>query len=66
MFHLVEKEGIACTPEVRRAIFPRRLDLNGFPMVEGMRMTGVKKEALWEQWSQIGWYEKRSSASAAR
>jgi len=33
--------------------------------IEDMRMTREEKEALWEQWSRIGWYEKHSSASAA-
>ncbi len=33
-------------------------------LVEGMQVTRAKKEALWEQWSQIGWYEKRSSSAA--
>jgi hypothetical protein len=34
-------------------------------LVAGMRMRREKKEALWEQWSQIGWYEKPSSGSTA-
>jgi len=32
-------------------------------LVDRMRMTRAKKEALWEQWSQIGWYEKHATSS---
>jgi hypothetical protein len=35
-------------------------------LVEDMPMAREKKEALWEQWSRIGWYEKRNPTGTAR